>query len=291
MKIALGADHRGFALKEDIKSFLEAQGHILEDVGAYIYDKDDDYPDFAYAVARLVADGKVERGILLCGSGMGMDIVANKARGVRATIVRNVEEAWYARDHDDVNVITLAADRLDTDMTQAITAAFLETSFSGKERHVRRLEKLAEIEHGDVFDEWNDVKKTTDAEERHYFREGDIFFARVGKNIGFEQDGRGSSFLRPVLVAKAFNRNIFLGIMLTTKQKNHPLYMPLGVIAGKNSVAILSQVRLLDAKRLEYRIGRVSRERMADLRRRMVGLFAEIDTPPLARGVGRRSAI
>ena len=146
MNIALGADHRGFALKEDLRVWLEAQGHLVEDVGAHTLDKNDDYPDFAYTVALLVAEGKAERGILLCGSGMGMDIVANKVRGVRATIASDTESARYARDHDDVNVVTLAADKLNGDAARSIALAFIETPFSTHERHARRLEKLRIIE-------------------------------------------------------------------------------------------------------------------------------------------------
>jgi len=146
MNIAIGADHRGFALKEKLKSFLESHGHIVVDVGAHTYAESDDYTDFAYAAARAVADATAERGILLCGSGMGMDIVANKVKGVRATIAMSESEAWYARDHDDVNVITLAADHLDEVTAQAIVAAFLETPFSGEEWHARRIDKLRAIE-------------------------------------------------------------------------------------------------------------------------------------------------
>lgn len=146
MKIALAADHRGFPLKEDLKMFLEAEGYTVEDVGAHILDPHDDYPDFSYAAALLVGEGKAERGILLCGSGMGMDIVANKVRGVRATIAAHKEAAQYARDHDDVNIITLAADEVDQDEAREITMAFLSTPFSGSRDHARRLEKLRRIE-------------------------------------------------------------------------------------------------------------------------------------------------
>jgi len=159
MKIALGADHRGFALKEELKLFLEARGHAVEDVGSHTLDMDDDYPDFAYAAACLVGEGKAERGILLCGSGMGMDMVANKVRGVRATIVRNTQEARYARDHDDVNVITLAADSVGADTAREIIETFLTTAFSKEERHMRRVEKLRIIEDGDMLDKWNVVKR------------------------------------------------------------------------------------------------------------------------------------
>jgi len=258
MKIALGADHRGFALKEDLKVFLVAQGHEVEDVGAHVLDTEDDYPDFAYAVALLVGEKKAERGILLCGSGMGMDIVANKVRGVRATIIRNTEEAQYARDHDDVNVITFAADKIDADTARTIATAFLDTPFSAEERHARRLEKLSVIEDGDVFDQWDTLKrKTHNFTDRHFFREGDVVFMRMGKNVGFEQDGKGNDFARPVLVVRKFNQDVFFGLALTTHAKKHPLYVSIGSIDGVENIAILSQGRLYDQRRAIRKIGHV----------------------------------
>lgn len=146
MKLAIGADHRGFALKEDLKLFLEAEGHTVEDVGAHVFDKNDDYPDFAYAAALLVSAGKAERGVLICGSGAGMDIAANKVSGIRATFAAHKEAARYGRDHDDINMITLAADVLDEDEAREIVLTFLQTPFSGEERHVRRIRKIAAIE-------------------------------------------------------------------------------------------------------------------------------------------------
>lgn len=145
MKVVIGADHRGFALKEALRSYLEQHGHIVEDVGASQENLLDDYPDFAYPAALAVAKGDA-LGVLLCGSGMGMDIVANKVKGIRATIAKSAQDAAYAREHDDVNVMTLAADELDEATMQAIVDTFLATPFSRAERHVRRLEKLREIE-------------------------------------------------------------------------------------------------------------------------------------------------
>jgi len=146
MKLAIAADHRGYALKEDLKLFLEAEGHTVEDVGAHIVDKNDDYPDFAYAAALLVSAGKAERAILLCGSGVGMDITANKVPGVRASVIATAEAAVLAREHDDLNAIALAADELDEDAVRAVVEAFLRTPFPGEERHVRRIEKIRAIE-------------------------------------------------------------------------------------------------------------------------------------------------
>ena len=146
MNVILAADHRGFELKEKLKAALSAQGISVEDSGAYARDPDDDYPDLADAGAKKVAAEAGSFGVFVCGSGMGMDIVANKTKGIRATIVRNEEEAKYARDHDDVNVITLAADALDENAALGIVQVFLETPFSMEEKHRRRVAKLLEIE-------------------------------------------------------------------------------------------------------------------------------------------------
>ena len=112
MKIYIGADHRGFELKKELKKFLIEKGYEVEDAGAFKYDKDDDYPDFAEAVAEKVSKDDSARGILLCGSGTGMDAAANKVRGVRATLAFSKEITRAARNDDDVNVISLPADFL-----------------------------------------------------------------------------------------------------------------------------------------------------------------------------------
>lgn len=146
MQIILGADHRGFELKEKIKTALLGRGHEVKDVGAHTYDVDDDYPDFAAEAAHIVAQETGSFGVLLCGSGMGMDMVANKVKGIRATIVRTKEEAVYARDHDDVNVMTLAADHISENEAVEIVETFVSTNFSGEAKHERRLNKLKQIE-------------------------------------------------------------------------------------------------------------------------------------------------
>ena len=145
--IYIGADHRGFQLKEKLKEYLLLQGKEPEDVGAYSQKMDDDYPDFAYAAALKVAENpEGNRGILLCGSGMGMDVAANKVRGIRATIAYSKNAAIHSRTNDDVNIITLAADVLLFEEARGIVEAFLTTDFSKEERHVRRIKKIEEIE-------------------------------------------------------------------------------------------------------------------------------------------------
>ena len=146
MRVVFAADHRGLALKEALKASLAILGHEVDDAGAFKPLPDDDYPDFAYLGATKVAADEKSLGVFLCGSGMGMDIVANKVKGIRATIVRTPDEAKYAREHDDVNVISLAADSLTAEIANEIVATFLGTSFSPLERHVRRVEKIRAIE-------------------------------------------------------------------------------------------------------------------------------------------------
>jgi len=147
MKIFLGADHRGFELKEKLKEWLKDHGYSVEDLGAHRMDVNDDYPDFAFAVSEKVAENPGEhRGILLCGSGAGMDVAANKVAGVRATAAWNTDSAGHIRSHDDVNVISIAADWIKPETAAEIVRIFLETSFSGEERHIRRLKKIQEME-------------------------------------------------------------------------------------------------------------------------------------------------
>ena len=147
MKIYIGADHRGFELKEELKKFLIEKEYEVEDLGAFEYDQNDDYPDFARQVAERVAgDPEHSRGVLLCGSGTGMDAAANKVRGVRATIAFSKEITRAARNDDDVNVISLPADFLKSQEAEEIAEIFLKTPFEAAERRVRRLQKIAEIE-------------------------------------------------------------------------------------------------------------------------------------------------
>ncbi len=145
--IYLAADHRGFKLKEELKRHLLDKGYEVEDVGAFAYNPTDDYPDFVYAAAvKIAEDPEKHRGIFICGSGMGMDIAANKIKGIRATVAYSKESAKHARTNDNVNVITLAGDVLNFGEAREIVDIFLTTEFSGEERHVRRLKKIEEIE-------------------------------------------------------------------------------------------------------------------------------------------------
>lgn len=147
MTIYLGADHRGFALKERLKTALANDVHEVVDVGAVSLAPDDDYPDFAAAVANKVsADPVNARGIVICGSGFGVDIVANKFKGVRAMLATSPDHAAVGRHDDDANVLALAADFTGPEQALEIAKAFLSTPFAKDERYARRIEKIAKIE-------------------------------------------------------------------------------------------------------------------------------------------------
>jgi ribose 5-phosphate isomerase B len=144
MKIAIGADHAGFALKESLRDALRKSGHEVTDLGTNSTESTD-YPDFAKPVATAVARGTVDRGILVCGTGVGMSIVANKVPGVRAGLAGDVEAARLIREHNDANVLALGARSLDARAAEDMARVFLETPFAGG-RHVRRVNKITEIE-------------------------------------------------------------------------------------------------------------------------------------------------
>lgn len=146
----LGADHRGYELKEKIKSWLSDWGYEFEDMGAHEYDKNDDYPDFATAVAKAVAlslsKGESAKGVLVCGSGIGVAIAANKIKGILAGTAASAEQVKASVNDEDLNVLAIPADYTSEDQTKEIVKIFLETKFSGEERHIRRINKIKKIE-------------------------------------------------------------------------------------------------------------------------------------------------
>lgn len=144
--IFIGADHRGFELKERLRKRLEDEGFKITDLGNDHLDPNDDYVIFAEKVAKAVVDEGENKGIILCGSGAGVDMVANKIDGVRSALVFDVARAKQAREHEDANVISLPADTLDEDSAYAIVKTFLITDFSEAERHIRRLKELEKVE-------------------------------------------------------------------------------------------------------------------------------------------------
>ncbi len=141
MRIALGADHRGFALKEALGRWLSERGDQVTDFGTTNAESVD-YPDYAFKVARAVARHQAERGILICSTGIGMSIAANKVRGVRAALVNSVRLARLSREHNDSNVLCLGADVISGGLARRIAGAWLKAEFAGG-RHERRLAKIA----------------------------------------------------------------------------------------------------------------------------------------------------
>jgi ribose 5-phosphate isomerase B len=144
MRIAVGADHAGFALKEDIKKTLKELGLTVQDFGTNSTDAVD-YPDFAAHVAKGIASGEFDRGILVCGTGIGMAIAANKVPGVRAATVTDVEMARLSREHNDANVLAIGGRLLEKKRALDIVRTFLETPFAG-DRHQRRIDKIKDLE-------------------------------------------------------------------------------------------------------------------------------------------------
>ena len=147
MLIYIGADHRGFQLKESLKSYLKTSGYEVVDIGNDKYLATDDYPDFAALVARKVSlDPENSKGILICGSGVGVDVAANKFKNVRSALAFNTEQAAMSRSDDNANVLSLAADYLEEAEAKKILTVWLATPFSGEERNQRRLRKIEDLE-------------------------------------------------------------------------------------------------------------------------------------------------
>ena len=146
MKIAIGADHAGYVAKEPVKALLESQGHEVVDVGAHEMDPSDDYPDIAKVLADTVANGDVDRGIMLCGSGVGASVAANKVRGVRASVCHDTYSAHQGVEHDDMNVLCMGARIIGEELVKEIAGSFASARFSGEERHQRRLDKVLKME-------------------------------------------------------------------------------------------------------------------------------------------------
>ena len=146
LRVALGADHGGFALKNELLRRLRDTCEII-DIGAHNFDPADDYPDFAKAVAQAVASGEVQRGLLICGSGVGSCIVANKVPGIRACLCHDTYSAHQGVEHNDMNVLCLGARVIGLELATELVTTFLKARFSSEERHRRRLEKVLAIEH------------------------------------------------------------------------------------------------------------------------------------------------
>lgn len=145
MRIAVGADHAGYLMKEHIGRMLSEAGHAVVDVGTYSEDPVD-YPDYAAAVGRAVREGRADRGVLVCGSGAGAAIAANKLHGIRASLSHDTYSAHQSVEHDDANVLAMGSRVIGPALADEIVTAFINARFSGEERHVRRLNKVKALE-------------------------------------------------------------------------------------------------------------------------------------------------
>ena len=146
MKIGIAADHGGFELKESLKEFIALMGHEVRDFGAAELDPSDDYPDFVIPLARAVANGEVERGIAVCGSGVGAAVAANKIAGVRAALINDHFSAHQGVEDDDLNILCLGGRVSGNMAAREFVVSFLNAKFTGEERHRRRLEKIKALE-------------------------------------------------------------------------------------------------------------------------------------------------
>ena len=146
MRVGIASDHGGFALKEQIAELLRGAGHEVVDFGALQSSSEDDYPDYVIPLARAVADGTVERGIALCGSGVGASICANKVAGVRAGLIHDVFSAHQGVEDDDMNVFSLGGQVIGPALAWELIETFLKARFSGAERHRRRVNKVRALE-------------------------------------------------------------------------------------------------------------------------------------------------
>jgi ribose 5-phosphate isomerase B len=142
MHIAVGADHGGYELKNEIVAWLQAAGHQVTDLGAHAYDRYDDYPDFAFRVGEALQAGQAERGIVVCGSGVGASIAANKLSGIRAGVCHDTYSAHQGVEHDDMNVLCLGARIIGVELAREVVQAFVAARFQNDERFLRRLNKI-----------------------------------------------------------------------------------------------------------------------------------------------------
>lgn len=146
MSVALAADHGGFVLKTSLIQWLESEEYEVLDLGAYIYDSEDDYPDYAEAIAEAVKTGKAERGILVCGSGVGASIAANKVSGIRACLCHDTYSSHQGVEHDNMNILCLGGRVVGVELAKELARAFLKAQFCDIERYRRRVAKISEIE-------------------------------------------------------------------------------------------------------------------------------------------------
>lgn len=146
MNVVIGSDHAGFQLKSSMVKFLKVLGHTVLDIGAFQENDGDDYPDFAEPVGKAIIDGKAERGILICGSGVGVSVAANKMIGIRAAVCHDSYSAHQGVEHDNMNVLVLGSRIIGEKLAEDLIQNYLRAKFTNEERHVRRLAKVHALE-------------------------------------------------------------------------------------------------------------------------------------------------
>jgi len=146
MRISVAADHNGYELKNEISEILKRAGHDVIDIGPHSLDPLDDYPDYAKPLAESVSSGETNRGIMVCGSGVGASVAANKIKGVRAAVCHDIYSAHQGVEHDNMNVLCLGSRIVGTEVVRELVSAFISAVYTNEERHARRLNKVIEME-------------------------------------------------------------------------------------------------------------------------------------------------
>jgi ribose 5-phosphate isomerase B len=146
MRVAIGSDHAGFEMKHELVPVIEGLGHQVLDVGAHTFAPGDDYPDYAEALALAIRNHQADRGVLVCGSGVGVSVAANKVTGIRAAVCHDAYSAHQGVEHDDMNVLVMGSRVIGGELAKELVSRFLSATFSGEERHARRLAKVKAIE-------------------------------------------------------------------------------------------------------------------------------------------------
>lgn len=150
MKVALAADHAGYGLKQALLAYLNKQGYEVIDFGTDSDDMPSDYPDWAYKVGNAIVSGQAERGLLVCGSGVGVSIAANKIKGVYAALCHDTYSAHQGVEHDKMNVLCIGARVIGVELAREVARSFLNAKFSNEERHIRRVGKTLALERGEI---------------------------------------------------------------------------------------------------------------------------------------------
>ena len=161
MRISLTADHNGFELKKELLEYIKSLGHEAIDLGPYEYDSSDDYPDFAKIISNNVSQKETDRGIMICGSGVGASVAANKIKGTRASVCHDIYSAHQGVEHDDMNLLCIGSRIIGIEVAKEIVKAFIEARYTGEERHSRRLSKVLDME-----SEFNKEEHLTDLQKR-----------------------------------------------------------------------------------------------------------------------------